>query len=140
MIALDPRLKNDCSFVEKLTLCQLLLMNDATYPWMILVPDRPDLKDFHDLEAEDHLAVMAEITLVSRILQDLFEPDKINVAALGNMVGQLHIHVIARQKKDPAWPGPVWGAVPATPYDEASLQLRLDSIRQAITDHSAGAG
>lgn len=114
------------------TLCRVLLMNDSNYPWLILVPARTALRDFHDLAPEDMTLATTEITRASRALQALFDPVKLNVAALGNQVPQLHIHVIARRADDPAWPKPVWGAVPAKPYDPAARDARLASLREAF--------
>lgn len=106
-------------------------MNDSTYPWLILVPQRPDLRDLHDVPAADHGPLMAEISRASSALQQFVNPDKLNVAALGNMVPQLHIHVIARFTTDPAWPGPVWGVVPARPYDDA-LERTAGRLRDVL--------
>ena len=113
-------------------------MNDATFPWLILVPRRPHLRDFHDLASADMAATVAEIGAASRALQALYAADKINVAALGNMVAQLHIHVVARHTGDAAWPKPVWGAVPAVPYGAAALAARLAELRAALA--AAGVG
>ena len=107
-------------------------MNDANFPWLILVPERVGLRDFHDLAGEDLPAMTAEIVRASKALEALFDPVKLNVAALGNQVPQLHIHVIARRTDDPAWPKPVWGAMPAVPYDEAALNDRIASLREAF--------
>ncbi len=108
---LHPQLACDTISVADLDLCQLLLMNDQTYPWLVMVPMRHDMRELHDLMPGDQQAVMLEVTKVSRAMQRLFKADKMNVAALGNMVAQLHIHVIARYEGDPAWPGPIWGVV-----------------------------
>jgi diadenosine tetraphosphate (Ap4A) HIT family hydrolase len=120
MFDLHPVLKADTEKVTDLAVCRVLLMKDANYPWLVLVPQREDLGDLHDLGA-DLNAVMAEVALASRILVDRFAPAKINVAALGNVVPQLHVHVIARFADDPAWPRPVWGAVPPRPYAPGDL-------------------
>lgn len=109
MFALHERLAADTLPVGRLRLCRVLLMNDATYPWLILVPEVADLREIFELEAADRALLMEEIALVSRALADAFRPDKINVAALGNLVPQLHVHVVARFRGDPAWPAPIWG-------------------------------
>ena len=93
----------------------------------------PGLKDFHDIAASDQLTLMQEIDLASRALVSVYNPDKMNVAALGNMTPQLHIHVIARYKTDPAWPGPVWGAVAAKKYGEAEQAQTIEKIQAALT-------
>lgn len=129
---LHPRLEADTKPVTRLALSRVLLMNDSRYPWLILVPEKPGLKDLHDLSPEDRIAVMGEIDTVSRVLGDLHSPDKINVAALGNMVPQLHVHVIARFTTDAAWPSPVWGAGDAKPYDEGLLSETLQALHQAL--------
>jgi len=129
---LDPKLAADTVEIARWELCRVLLMNDANYPWLILVPARAGLRDFHDLAADDLPAMTAEIVRASKALEALFDPVKLNVAALGNQVPQLHVHVIARREDDPAWPKPVWGAVPATPYDEAARNERIAQLRDAF--------
>jgi len=130
--ALDPRLHADTLPVGRLTLCRLLLMNDATYPWLILVPERPAIRELFELTAADQGLLIGEITLVSRALVDLFRADKINVAALGNVVAQLHVHVIARFNGDPAWPAPVWGRLPASSYAGARADQLLGRLRARL--------
>lgn len=129
---LDPTLAGDSVPLEDWALCRVLLVNDAQYPWLILVPARAGLRDFHDLTPEDQVLATTEITRASKALQGLLKADKINVAALGNMVPQLHIHVIARFTGDAAWPKPVWGVHPAEPYGEAALSARIDELRGAF--------
>ena len=133
MFVLNETLEADTAFVADWPLCRVLLTNDATYPWLILVPMRDGLRDFHDLAQADRPAAMDEIDRASRALQDIHQPDKMNVAALGNMVPQLHIHVIARFTDDPAWPGPIWGKVPAEPYDDAALAATVERLRLAFS-------
>ncbi len=129
---LHPQLAADTIEVERWDCCRVLLMNDATYPWLILVPQRTGLRDFHQLATADLSLATAEIVRASRALEQLFQPAKLNVAALGNQVPQLHIHVIARFEDDPAWPKPVWGVTPAVPYDEGALAERLAALRGAF--------
>jgi len=129
---LDPKLAADTVEIARWELCRVLLMNDANYPWLILVPARAGLRDFHDLAADDLGVMTAEIVRASKALEALFGPVKLNVAALGNQVPQFHVHVIARRQDDPAWPKPVWGAVPATPYDEAARNERIAQLRDAF--------
>jgi diadenosine tetraphosphate (Ap4A) HIT family hydrolase len=129
---LHARLAADTVLVADWPLCRVLLMNDASYPWLILVPRRAGLREIHEVVAGDLAQLTGEICKASRALQAGFEADKINVGALGNMVPQLHIHVIARYKTDPAWPGPVWGAKPAVPYAAEALQARLDGLQTAL--------
>ena len=114
---LHPQLAADTVPVGDLPLCRVLLSKDANYPWLILVPRRPSIVELIDLGAADRATLTAEIDAVSRALKSITECEKLNVAALGNVVPQLHVHVIGRRHSDAAWPKPVWGAVPAIPYD-----------------------
>jgi diadenosine tetraphosphate (Ap4A) HIT family hydrolase len=128
--ALDPRLLADTAFVADLPLSSLRLMRDATYPWLVLVPRQPGLVELTDLPRDDRLALMDEIAAVSDALKAETRCVKLNVAAIGNIVRQLHIHVVARYEEDAAWPGPVWGRHPAVAYApevEATLVKRLAS-------------
>jgi diadenosine tetraphosphate (Ap4A) HIT family hydrolase len=130
--SLHPDLARDTVEVTRLPLCRVGLMNDANYPWLILSPMLPGLRDFHDVPARHHAALMAEIAVASRALQRACKPDKINVAALGNVTPQLHIHVIARFASDPAWAKAVWGVVPPKPYETAALGETIARIRTAL--------
>ena len=129
---LHERLAADCITVDDWPLCRVLLMNDASYPWLILVPRRPALSEIHDVAETDLPQLTAEIVRASRALKSRFAADKINVGALGNMVPQLHVHVVARFAGDPAWPGPVWGARPAQPYASEELQQRVAALKAAL--------
>lgn len=130
--ALDPVLIKDAVSLMDWPLCRVLLMNDAQYPWLILVPRRPSLRDLHDLEGEDYATCLEEVARASRRLQAATGAHKMNVAALGNVVPQLHIHVIARFTVDPAWPKPVWGVRPPEPYGKAALRERVAEFRAAL--------
>ncbi|GLK74402.1 HIT domain-containing protein [Ancylobacter dichloromethanicus] len=110
IFVLDPRLETDSFPVAELKLATLRLMDDSRFPWVILVPRRPGLAELIDLDPADRAVLTGEIDAVSRALRSLTDCDKLNVAALGNMVRQLHVHVIARFEGDAAWPGAVWGA------------------------------
>ncbi|MEN3211467.1 HIT domain-containing protein [Methylorubrum populi] len=114
--SLDPRLAADTHPVGDLALCSVLLMDDARFPWLILVPRRPGLSELTDLTPEEASLAFEEIRIAVRVMQALAQPDKVNVAALGNVVAQLHVHVVARFHSDPAWPGPVWGVGERKPY------------------------
>lgn len=129
---LHERLAADCVAVTTGPLSQLLLMKDANYPWLVLVPQRPGLRDFHDLDPADLPAAAREIVAASHILEDSLRPDKINVAALGNQVPQLHVHVIARFHDDPAWPNPIWGVLPPKDYAPDALAARVAAFRTAF--------
>lgn len=130
--ALHPRLAADTITVGVLPLCRVLLMNDTAYPWCILVPARENVREIHALEAADQQQLMQEIAGVSRAMETAFHADKMNVAALGNVVPQLHVHVIARFESDPAWPAPVWGHRPASPYPLAEREQKLARLDAAF--------
>jgi len=132
MFVLHERLVADTVEVCDWPLSRVLLCNDVNFPWLILVPMRDGLRDFHDLVPADRPLAMDEIDRASRALQEIHGSDKINVAALGNMVPQLHIHVIARFTTDAAWPGPIWGVVDAVPYEPAALAATLERLRGAF--------
>ncbi len=127
---LHSRLEADSAHIIDLPICQLRLSLNASLPWLILVPTQPDLAELHDLTPTDRHKLMDEIALTSKALQSLFKPKKINVGMLGNIVSQLHIHVVARFTGDLAWPGPIWGRLPETTYTEAGLAERLAQLRQ----------
>lgn len=129
MFKLHPTLERDTVEVRRLDLCRVLLMRERTYPWLILVPEREGLRDFDDLGEADRILAMAEIDRVSKVMKAEFQPYKMNVAALGNVVEQLHIHVIARFQDDPAWPGPVWGVRPPEDYDD---EARADVLARLV--------
>lgn len=131
---LHERLAADTVALDDWPLCRVLLMNDANYPWLILVPRRPDLKEIHDLGKDDRAQLTEEICRASLALLSRFTPDKINVGALGNLVPPLHVHVIARFTTDTAWPGPVWGKQPPVPYESAALQERVAALKEALAD------
>jgi len=123
MIKLHPQLEKDCVRLGEFTLCSLLLLNDSNYPWFILLPNREAITEIHQLSKTDQTQLLAESMFFSRCLEQVFQPDKLNIAALGNVVPQLHIHHIARFTTDACWPAPVWGAVSATPYNETQLKI-----------------
>ncbi|HWU69201.1 MAG TPA: HIT domain-containing protein [Stenotrophobium sp.] len=130
---LHPQLAADTTPVGELPLCRLLLMNDRQYPWTILVPRRAGLREIHELEAADLQQFWRESAQLGRALMALFKGDKLNVAALGNRVPQLHVHHIVRFATDPAWPAPVWGRLPAKLYTADELAQRVQSIRKALS-------
>jgi len=129
---LDPRLDADTLPVCDLPLSGVRLMDDANYPWLVLVPRRAGLVEILDLDAEERIRLMEEIALAAGVLRATAPCDKLNVAALGNQVAQLHIHVIARTRGDPAWPRPVWGAVPARPYGAAARHALVAGLRARL--------
>ncbi|QFR34333.1 HIT domain-containing protein [Ancylobacter sp. TS-1] len=130
--SLDPRLEADTFPVIDLALASVRLMDDARFPWAILVPRRPGLSELIELEGSSRATLTAEIDHVSRALKALTNCDKLNVAALGNQVRQLHIHVIARFTGDPAWPGPVWGVGERRTYAAPQAMLTVARLRSAL--------
>ncbi len=132
MSELHPRLAADTLPLATWELSQVRLMNDANYPWLILVPARKNVTGLHQLSPQDGAALMSEINRASMALEQLYTPSRINVAALGNMVSQLHIHVIARFENDAAWPGPVWGAVPTKDYGDEDLRQTVEKFVRAF--------
>jgi len=132
MFELHPQLAADCSLVEDWPVCRVLLMNDRRFPWLVLVPRRPDLRDLHDATREDRLAIVEEAARASAALKRAFRAHKTNVAALGNLVPQLHVHVIARQTDDAAWPRPVWGVGTAEPYAPEARAEAMARFRAAL--------
>jgi diadenosine tetraphosphate (Ap4A) HIT family hydrolase len=113
---LDSRLAADTLPIGDLPLCSALLLDDARFPWFVLVPRRAGVTEVTDLSDEDAMTLMGEIRVATRVMLELAKPDKVNVAALGNVVAQLHVHVVGRFRSDPAWPGPVWGHGTRAPY------------------------
>jgi len=130
--ALDPRLAADSHPLATLELCELRLMDDANYPWLVLVPRLAGARELLDLAPAQRRQLTDEIDLAGRLLHRVFQPFKLNVAALGNLVPQLHVHVIARFEDDPAWPAPVWGRVAARPYTPEALVERIRALDAAL--------
>ena len=137
MFSLHPQLAQDTTVVADWPLCRVLLMNDSQYPWLILVPRRPDVREIFELSPAAQHQLLAESSHLARHLAEVFQADKINIAALGNMVPQLHIHHIARFTTDPAWPKPVWGQVPAVPYAEAERAAMIARLAPALSFHES---
>jgi diadenosine tetraphosphate (Ap4A) HIT family hydrolase len=129
---LHPQLAADTHPLAALELCELRLMDDANYPWLILVPRVPAAREMIDLDQAQRHRLTDEIDLAARLLREAFRPHKLNVAALGNLVPQLHVHVIAREETDPAWPAPVWGRVAARPYPPEALVERVRLLRDLL--------
>jgi diadenosine tetraphosphate (Ap4A) HIT family hydrolase len=113
---LNPQLERDTASIGDLPLSRVLIINDANYPWVLLVPRRANITELIDLDDVEQAQLMTEINRVARALRAVTDCDKLNIAALGNVVPQLHVHIIARFRNDAAWPKPVWGVVPPRPY------------------------
>ena len=132
MFELHPTLAADTVEVARWPLCRVLLMNDANYPWLILVPQRESVTEVHQLAPADRAMLIEEITLASERLAATTGAHKMNVGALGNVVPQLHVHVIARFSSDAAWPRPIWGAVPRTLYTKQALAATEAKLRKLL--------
>ena len=128
---MDAQIAHDTAAVGDLALCSVRAMDDATYPWLVLVPRRAGVTEIIDLEEPDRVRLMAEISAVATALKGITQCDKLNVGAIGNLVPQLHIHIVARRRGDPAWPKPVWGAAPVA-YEPQTLDVFVDAVREAI--------
>ena len=141
MAEIHHQLAADCKLLGRFPLCHLLLMNDRNYPWFILVPDRADIREIYQLEAADRKQLLEESCLLSEFLMSAFSGDKLNVAALGNQVPQLHLHHVVRYASDPAWPAPVWGKHAALPYSAAAVDEITSKLRSAeLQDFEAVTG
>ncbi len=131
--ALHPQLASDTFDVVSLEVCRVLLANDARFPWLILVPQIENLRNWHEVPDDRQAQVLAEVNLAAAALEAIAQAHKMNVAALGNQVAQLHIHVIARQEHDAAWPKPVWGEGRAIPYEERARHELLERLTAHLT-------
>lgn len=136
MIKLHPQLEKDCICLGEFSLCSLLLLNDSHFPWFILVPNREGISEIYQLAPQDQQQLLAESMFFCQCLEEIFQPDKLNIAALGNIVPQLHVHHIARFKTDACWPAPVWGVVKATPYTASQLDNLKIQIRNRLKQNS----
>lgn len=132
MFELHPRLAADTHSLGCSRLCEIRLMNDSAWPWIILVPSLPDIREIYQLEPAQQSRLIEESSVLSKGMMDLFGGDKMNVAALGNMVPQLHLHHIVRFEGDPAWPGPVWGKQAPTPYSEQALAEIIAKLQPVL--------
>jgi diadenosine tetraphosphate (Ap4A) HIT family hydrolase len=130
--AIDPRLVADTHAIAELVLCDLLLMDDARFPWLILVPRIAGARELIDLDEGDQRTLLGEVCRVGRALEEIVRPDKLNIAALGNAVPQLHVHIIARFTTDAAWPQPVWGRGERIAYPEAQRLARIEALRAVL--------
>jgi diadenosine tetraphosphate (Ap4A) HIT family hydrolase len=130
--SLHPQLKKDTIDIGDLPLSRVLVIRDANYPWLLLVPRRPDIVEIIDLDEVEQAQLTTEVSRAARALKEVTKCDKLNIAALGNMVPQLHVHVIARRTGDVAWPRPVWGVAPAVPHDAAEVQHFISALRRKI--------
>lgn len=138
MAELHPQLLEDCVVLGRFSLSHLLLMRDANYPWFILVPDRDGISEIYQLSGEDQSQFLRESSFLAEFLMKAFNGDKMNIAALGNIVPQCHLHHVVRYHSDAAWPSPVWGKLPAKAYTEATLNevlLKLNELELMDFDY-----
>lgn len=133
MFSLDSRLHQDTHVIGDFPLSRLLLSNDANYPWFILVPRREAISELFQLNDTDQFQLWQETTFLAQVLKEVYAADKMNVATLGNVVAQLHMHVIVRRTDDAAWPAPVWGKVAAKPYGVEQLAKVRAQLREVLT-------
>ena len=133
MINIHPQLQNDCLLIGRFPLCHLLLAKDANYPWFILVPDRIEISEIYQLTPAEQIQFINESSTLAEVLTMVFKADKINIAALGNVVPQLHIHHIARYKNDVAWPAPIWGHSKSKDYTKGEMDSVIDKLKQVLT-------
>ena len=131
---LNPLLRRDCIEMGAFPLCRLLLMNDSNFPWFVLVPERPDVSEVYQLSDADQIQLMRESSHLAQVLAESFNADKMNVAALGNMVPQLHVHHIVRYRSDPAWPGPIWGTVQESAYSDDAMEHVIARVTAALSE------
>ncbi len=134
MFTLHPQLEKDTVLIGDLPLSALLLSKDANYPWCILVPRKQGIEEIHQLESADRQQLLEESCVLSQLMEHLYQPDKMNIAALGNMVPQLHLHHVARYQSDAAWPKPIWGAVDASVYEEKVIAERVLELRDGLKE------
>lgn len=132
---LHPQLVQDCFNVGRFALSEILMINDSQYPWFILVPRRNQIKEIYQLNPEDRQALQAESCLLAETLAGIYRPDKLNIAAIGNLVPQLHLHHVVRYQTDIAWPAPVWGKFASAPYVPAEAEQRMSQLRTALHQH-----
>lgn len=132
MFALHQDLQKDTYTVGQFKLSLILLHKDANYPWLILVPKREKVREIHHLSVDEQIQLIKESSHLSEVMTSIYAPTTMNIAALGNLVPQLHVHHIARFKEDPAWPKPIWGAVEAKEYSPEKLEDRLETLHSSL--------
>ena len=133
---LHPVLTEDCIYLGDFELCRVLMMNDSNFPWLILVPQVDGVREVFELSDHQQIQLMNESTFVLKALNDVFEADNMNQAALGNMVPQLHIHHVVRYEDDTAWPSPIWGKIAAKAYESAELEIMTTKMNKLLSGHS----
>jgi diadenosine tetraphosphate (Ap4A) HIT family hydrolase len=137
LFQLPQQLQHDCIIIGRFDLCQILLMNDSQYPWFILVPMVANVSEIYQLSKSERSQLIEESSDFSTILANCYKAEKLNIAAIGNLVPQLHIHHIVRYQTDKAWPAPVWGKFPAIPYTEQQLQDTVSRVQKCLEANSS---
>ena len=132
LFQLHPRLKQDCITIGSFDLCQLLMMNDSQYPWFILVPEKADITEIYQLSKADQHTLTQESSYLAENLAMLYNADKMNIAAIGNLVPQLHLHHVVRYQVDKAWPAPIWGKFAAVPYTHEQMTENIDRVKEQL--------
>ena len=132
LFQLHPRLKQDCIAIGRFDLCQLLMMNDSQYPWFILVPEKADIKEIYQLSKPERQLLTEESSYLAENLATLYNADKMNIAAIGNLVPQLHIHHVVRFLTDKAWPAPIWGKFAAVPYAPQQITDNIARVKEQL--------
>jgi diadenosine tetraphosphate (Ap4A) HIT family hydrolase len=125
---LHPQLQQDCFLLGRFELCQVLLVNDSQFPWFILVPQRENIREIYQLTTADQITLIQESSYLAKNLAEIFNADKLNVAAIGNLVPQLHLHHVVRYQTDKAWAAPIWGKFAAVPYTEQQRNELLEHL------------
>lgn len=129
---LHSQLQQDCFLLGKFKLCQVLLVNDRQFPWFILVPQRHNIREIYQLSADEQILLIQESSYLAEMLTSIFNADKLNIAAIGNLVPQLHLHHVVRYQNDKAWPAPIWGKFAAVPYTEQQLEELLARLTPLV--------
>lgn len=132
LFQLHPRLKQDCIAIGRFDLCQLLMMNDSQYPWFILVPEKAGIKEIYQLGKTERHVLTDESSYLAEKMAALYNADKMNIAAIGNLVPQLHIHHVVRYQSDKAWPAPIWGKFTAVPYTRQQITDNMDRVKERL--------
>ena len=132
LFQLHPRLKEDCIAIGRFDLCQLLMMNDSQYPWFILVPEKAAITEIYQLSKPDRQTLTEESSFLAEKMAALYQADKMNIAAIGNLVPQLHIHHVVRYQTDKAWPAPIWGKFAAVPYTRQQIADNIDRVKERL--------
>lgn len=134
MTSIHPQLQKDCLILGRFELSHLLLLNDVSYPWFILVPDRSEITEIYQLEPVDQQQLWCESRVLSTRIMQVFRGDKLNIASIGNLVPQLHLHHVVRYRHDRAWPSPVWGKFPPVAYTQVELERFIDRLQISTMD------